>query len=87
MSEIVYCDDEVHHAMLLKLSMAPLPKADLHVAYKLSWPSAQLENAVESETHTRRLCPQCWERIEADLNAIVRGLGKKVKLVVEASTI
>ena len=87
MSEIVHCEDTVHNAKVLNLSEAPTPKAELHIAYELSYPLAQIEGATASESHKTRLCERCWERIEADLNTIVSGLGDKVTLRMEVSTI
>jgi hypothetical protein len=87
MSEIVHCEDTVHNAKVLNLSEAPTPKAELHIAYEVSYPLGQIPGATQSETHIKRLCSMCWERIEADLNTIVSGLGDKVTLRMEVSTI
>jgi hypothetical protein len=87
MSEIVHCEDTVHNAKLLQISEAPRPHAEIHLAFKVDYPTAQIEGAIVSEAGTKHLCQRCFERIEADLEAIVSGLGDKVTLRMEVSTI
>jgi hypothetical protein len=87
MSKIVYCEEVVHQAKLLQISEAPRPHAEIHLAFKVSYPIAAIKGAIKSESGTKHLCPRCFERIEADLEAIVSGLGDKVTLRMEVSTI
>lgn len=87
MSEIVYCEEIVHNVSLLTISKAPTPFAEIHLAFKVEYPSSIAEGAIQGEAGTRTLCSQCFERIETDLNTIVKGLGDKVTLRMEVSTI
>ena len=87
MSEIVYCEEIVHQAKLLQISERPTPHAEIHLAFKVDYPIASIKGAIKSESGTRTLCQRCFERIEDDLQTIVKGLGDKVTLRMEVSTI
>ena len=87
MSEIVLCEEVVHQAKLLQISERPTPHAEIHLAFKVSYPIASIKGAIKGESSTRRLCQRCFERIEDDLETIVKGLGDKVTLLMEVSTI
>lgn len=87
MSEIVYCEEIVHNVSLLQISKAPTPFAEIHLAFKVDYPIASIKGAIKSESGTRHLCQRCFERIEDDLETIVKGLGDKVTLRMEVSTI
>lgn len=87
MSEIVLCEEVVHQGKLLQISERPTPHAEIHLAFKVSYPIAAIKGAIKSESGIRHLCQRCFERIEDDLETIVKGLGDKVTLLMEVSTI
>lgn len=85
MSKLLKCEEVVHNENYLSVGGLPTPPVEFLVVYKATYPPYK-DGSVKSETRSKKLCTDCYERVEKDISALVKHFDK-VDITMEVSTI